>query len=196
MAQRPEHDDDDTDGWVDRLRGAPGPRDAEAEALRAAVRAHAERTEPEPAASDDHAWQQLRFRLRREKLIAGGKPAWRTWAPMAAAAMLMVALGLPVLMQPGLPDVPVREGEAPTLRGGSEPQQFTVGDPLRTARKVAGIAARQNGRPVVYFHDGIATVDFEWNAAAAADDEKDLKRELPQADLQPGLHRFVFRRQP
>jgi len=189
--------DEDVDAWVNGLAGSPGaePAGPQVQALRRAVLAQYESQELS-AATDDPAWQQLRFRLRRERLITAGRPSWRVWVPAAAAAMLAVALAVPMLMPSGDADFPVGQDAPPVLRGGHSAQELYVRDPLGSARKAARIVAQRQGRPVLHFHEGRSTLDFEIEAAAAAETEKELKREFPQAVVQSGLNRLVFRQQP
>jgi len=192
-----QRDDDDIEAWVRKLSGKDGAPDAETRALRRAIEVHVQRqSSPPDAGSDDAAWQQLRFRLRRERLVTGGKPAWRTWIPAAAVAALVAVLGLPMLLPTPDPDVAVNYGAPPVLRGAEGPQEIAVADPLKSARRAAVIAGKQEGRPLVWFHEGRATVDFEMDPAAVAPTQKDMQREWPEAKVQPGLNRFVFRVRP
>lgn len=189
--------DRDIDAWVDQLAGQQPPADRETEALRESVRTH--RGQGAEAAGDegDRAWQRLRFRLRQERLIAAGAPTWRRWLPAAGVAVLAIALAVPLLMPgSGGEGFTVTYDAAPALRGASEPVEVAVRDPLGSARAAARIALRHAGRPSIYAEPDRVTLDFEAPAPAAADLEKELKREVPQASIQPGFNRLVFRRQP
>jgi hypothetical protein len=189
----------DIDAWVHGL-AAPQeggePPDPEAEALRQAVLAYASSSEqavPATAADEDAAWQRMRFRLRRERLIVRGGATWRTWMPATAVATVLMALVVPALMRDDADDFPYATTEAPGLRG-SAAQEFAVPDPLTSARKAAMIISRQDKTVSVYLHEGTATVDFEIGLSAGADLQEELKRAFPQAAIQPGFNRWVFRK--
>ena len=189
----------DIDAWVHAL-AAPQeggePPDPEAEALRQAVLAYASSSQqavPATAADEDAAWQRMRFRLRRERLIVRGGATWRTWMPATAVATVLMALVVPALMRDDADDFPYATTDAPGLRG-SAAQEFAVPDPLSSARKAAMIISRQDKTVRVYFHEGTATVDFEIRPSAGADLQEELKRAFPQAAIQPGFNRWVFRK--
>jgi hypothetical protein len=187
--------DRETDAWVEGLAGRSAD-DREAQVLREAILAHGREQEQQaapPEASDDAAWQRMRFRLRREGLVTGGRPAWRTWVPASAVAALVLALAVPAFIGRGADDYPFSTDEPPTMRGGPAVQEFSVADPLRSARKVAGIVSRQDPATRVYHHGGNATVDFELSPSAVTALNQELLREVPQSNVQPGYQRWVFR---
>lgn len=186
--------DDDIEAWLRKLQRKDGPvTDAEAEALRQAIAAHAAQGEKPAGDGDDHAWQQLRFRLRREGLVQGGRPAWTRWVPAAAVATLALGVGLAVLWPPGDPELAFNPDAPPTLRGAAGQQEIVVADPRRGARRAAAIVGAE-ARPLAWFHQDRATLDFEIDATRVAQTRKELQSEWPAVAVQPGYNRLVFTR--
>lgn len=196
MKSTPE--DDDVDSWVNRLAGRDGHgTDTETQTLRRAVMTHAARQEAregldDPAAADA-AWQRMRFRLRRERLIIGHVPNWRAWAATSAVAALVMALAVPMLMSQR--DLPVTGGDPPIMRGAPA-TDIIVPDPLAAAQKAARILKPFDSNPKLYVVQGVATLDFELDAAKGTSVTKDLKNEFPNIELRNGFNRWVFRRAP
>ena len=102
---------DDQD-WLDVLAGHEVP-DAdpktrrEAELIRAAILAHHADDSSDPTAEEtEHAWQQLQFRLRRERKSSKPKPFWQrrealvALAATVAAVVIVPKLALSPDMQP------------------------------------------------------------------------------------------------
>lgn len=90
MANTPEKDDDQ---WLDALAGRTDPTadpklNIQAESLRRALKARAEKLESQVPYADEAQYQQLLFRLRREKLLTtnGG---WRESAAWLKVAKIM-----------------------------------------------------------------------------------------------------------
>jgi hypothetical protein len=110
---------DKEEKWLDGLAGRGGER--ESQALRAAMLA---RKEAEAAESGEieQGLERLLFRLRREGLLGGQRPA-RRWVALALAATLVAGIGVAVwpLLQP--------EPEAPVVRGMRPPQELFDADP-------------------------------------------------------------------
>lgn len=186
--------DDDIEAWLRKLQGKDGqPTDAEARALRQAIAARAAEIDKEVGQGDDHAWQQLRFRLRREGLVQGGRPAWARWVPAAAVATLAFGFGLAVLWPQGDADIAFSPDAPPVLRGAPMAPPIAVADPQRSARRAAAIVGAE-ARPAAWFHQERATLDFEIDAARVAQTQKELQREWLAVTIQPGYNRLVFTR--
>jgi hypothetical protein len=110
--------------------------------------------------------------------------------PAAAAATLALALAVPLFWPGPGKQVAVNYEAPPSLRGTAAPQ-FTVADPLRSARRAAAIVG-DDARPTVWFHEGRATVDFEIDVAQVAKTQEDLRRERLGISIRPGLNRLIF----
>jgi len=144
--------------WQAALAGRPDPQadpvvNAQALALRAALRRHEARLEARVPAADEALLQQLQFRLRREGLT-GRNPAaafvtrWPVWG-LAATVMLGVAVYMGVTTQHTPP-----EAATDVLRGGAvSALELRVADPqarlasLQAALQAAGAAPRVSPLP-------------------------------------------------
>jgi len=144
--------------WHAALAGRPDPQadpvvNAQALALRAALRRHEARLEARVPAADEALLQQLQFRLRREGLT-GRNPAaafvtrWPVWG-LAATVMLGVAVYMGVTTQHTPP-----EAATDVLRGGAvSALELRVADPqarlasLQAALQAAGAAPRVSPLP-------------------------------------------------
>lgn len=188
--------DDDVEVWIERLRSArtaePTAANEEDRAMYKAIMRHHREEEAElikDAQSDDRAWQQMRFRLRKEGLIQATNP-WKTWAPVAIAAALLVAVALPTLITPG---IDVLGSEPATLRGGG--QNFQVQDPLKVAKAVAQELKLLDAGLKLHWHSGVATIDTDLKAADLDRAEAILRSKVPEGKnirLQLGFNRLEF----
>lgn len=199
MTDKRSDDDDDLDEWLARLSDPSLQHDPELDALRRAIEKQHERAEQTvdelqkagQLMSDEHALQWIRFRLRQEGL-AHRERRWRTWVPTAIAAMLIVALVLPLLM-PGedYSHIPVLEHAPPVFRNAHDVIEVKVRHPLNAARKFAEVAG-EGARPVVYQHEGLLTLDFEAKPSELERLNLEIARMAPDARLTTGLNRIVF----
>lgn len=186
-------DDRRIEEWVEALAGRTPPQADDAR-VRDAVSGHAATQAPpaEAPGAEDHAWQQLRFRLRREKLLRAPAQATR-WA---VAAMVVLAAGAVFWSwqgtQPEDLGIAVAQGEMPLLRGG-QPQEFAVASPRDVARRIGRQLADAKARPLAYVAASAITIDFDWDPAAQPDLERTLQHEFPTLRLQPGANRIVLR---
>lgn len=202
-------DDDDLDQWMDTLAGrkpasGAGQADPQAQALRAAVSRHAARIAPPPAAeadakrAEDHAWQRLAFRLRREG-PTGRTSVWaRPWLPAAMVATLILGIGVNIYWG-GSNDASfaVSYTEAPQYRSGIVVIDVTAARPVPSAQRLANAAQRFNASPRVYVFGGKAVLDLEVPADMVASLKKEFERnEVPTTKLQAGLVRVVFATSP
>jgi len=196
-------DDVDLDDWLAALAGRndaasnnTAPRSlAEARVLRAAVM-----REPEAGTvpvDDDHAWQRLRFRLRREGLFEAAAPVRRIWLPrvglaMAAALMLTVALRF----WPGGDAselFPLTPGEPVVYRGGIVLLAVPAADPVRAARRLAAQLAKVGVRPVVQRDGARAVLDVDVDEARLAAVRDVVNRAgIDGAKVAAGLLRLRF----
>jgi len=198
--------DDDIDRWVDQLAGkkrpdAPADEAAEVQALRRAIEAQVLReaaaaappTEAETAA-DAHAWQRMQFRMRGEGLLKPKRPAWMGWPSYAAAALLVLAVGVGVYMRPAdEPEVVVAMGPSPKFRGEFVQIDVTAAEPLARAKRLARALEKLAAEPKVYFFEQRATVDFELVPAQRAAIERELAAmAIPTAGLKTGVTRVIF----
>lgn len=120
--------EDDIDAWVDRLRGRSlsDCQDKESDTMRSLLH---ERAAAEVPPLDQHAYQRLRFRLRREGLLSASNSFLSPKVLALAAGIFGVALTLrlfvPSLQTPEVLDVESVEtrgdGVVPTINA-SEPQ--------------------------------------------------------------------------
>lgn len=195
-------DDGDIEGWLSNLSARRGQSTArpgkEEQALRKAIlnRAGAQQT-GQDSKTDDPAWQRMRFRLRRERLVPPHRPRWGLWLSSAAVATLALTVAVvPRLQKTTDPALRIVEDEPPMLRGTAPATVLVAASPLENARRVAGITARLDGKPVVYLQAGIATVDFELDIAALPAAELEIKRAFPQANIKAGFNRLVFSDRP
>jgi len=188
--------DDDGEAWIARLRAArtadPTAANEEDRALYQVVMRQHREEEAEllkDAQSDDHAWQQMRFRLKKEGLLKTSNP-WKTWVSMAMAAALLAAVALPSLMAPG---INVLESEPATLRGGG--QIFKVPDPLKVAKGVAKELKPLDPSLKLHWHGGVATIDTDLKAADLDRAEGIVSSKVPPGKdvrLQLGFNRLEF----
>ena len=190
----PGTDPDDIDTWIDQLSGAKPGAGADLQVLRRAIGAHVAREQAadQPRlVADEHAWQQLRFRLRSEGLLAAPRPAWRHWLPTAAAAAVLAALLLPAVLQDRR-GFEVTAGDPPMLRGDTD-TVLEGPNPLARAQLLARQLAERGARPLLYFHEGTATLDFELDAANIAAVDPLLRQELTGTRARIGFNRLLFR---
>lgn len=199
MTDKRSDDDDGLDEWLARLSDPSSQHDRELNALRRAIHKHhehAEQTVDElqkagQLMSDEHALQQIRFRLRQEGL-AHRERRWRTWAPTAIAAMLVVTLVLPLLMLgEDYSHIPVLEHTPPAFRNAHDVIEVKVRQPLNAARKFADVVG-EGARPVVYQYEGRVTLDFEAKPSELERLNLEIARIDPDARLTRGLNRIVF----
>ena len=139
------HDDDTAiEAWYDALAGrnasesVPSPHDEAVRTLRQTLLA----LDRESAATEnlDHDWERLRFRLRREGLLAKPLPyrPGAYWA-LAASLVLAVVLGIQVVREESPP-----EGTAETevMRGQATTSiVLRVADPNALAARIAEACA-------------------------------------------------------
>jgi hypothetical protein len=140
--------DERDEAWLRALAGRPGPElpaeaRREVDALRRAIGASRDAQAP---AADERELERLLFRLRRERLL---EPAsrWtsRTWVPLAAAAVLVLAVA-PVLYSPEVR----RSDDAAAIGSRLEVQIVETADVERalgdiaTALREAGIEAHDD----------------------------------------------------
>lgn len=146
----------------------------------------------EGAPSTDHAWQQLRFRLKREGLLKS-QPDWRTWAPMALAAGLLVAVAVPLLMPAS---INVQYTAPSSMRGGA--LHFEVRDPLGQAKDLATQLKALDPAVKLHWFEGTATIDMQLQATQLDQAEAMLRAALntPQVRLQPGFNRLTLAARP
>lgn len=192
--------DDDGEAWIARLRAArtaePTAANEEDRALYQVIMRQHREEEAEllkGAQSDDHAWQQLQFRLKKEGLLKTSNP-WKTWVPMAMAAALLAAVALPSLMAPG---IDVLESEPATLRGSG--QVFPVPDPLKVAKAVAKELKSLDASLKLHWYGGVATIDTDLKAADLDRAEGIVSSKLPPGKnvrLQLGFNRLTFTAAP
>lgn len=127
---------DDIEVWVDGLRGRRA--DPETETLRRLLQ-EKESTSAQP--SGEYAWQRLRFRLKREGLLAssGRKLSSRFYA--LAAGLFVLAMTLHFLA-PFFQGPDWGEQEATRMRGGEALPTFAVHAPAALAGEItSGLAA-------------------------------------------------------
>lgn len=200
MTDKRSDDADDLDMWLTRLSNPSLQDDQELDALRRAIDKHHERAEQTvdelqkagELLSDEHALQQLRFRLRQEGLAPRARK-WRIWAPTAIAALLVVALVLPLLM-PGedYSHIPVLENAPPVFRNAHDVIEVKVRQPFKAAREFAEVAG-EGARPIIYQHEGLVTLDFEAKPSDLERLNPEIGRFAPGMRLTPGLNRIVFK---
>jgi len=199
------NNDDDIDRWVDQLAGqkrpdAPADEAAEVQALQRAIEARALReaaSAPLPEANeaaDAHAWQQLQFRMRGEGLLKPKRPAWLGWPSYAAAALLVLAVGVGVYLRPvDEPEVVVAMASPPKFRGELVQIDVTAAEPLAQAKRLARALQKLSAQPQVYFFEQRATVDFELVPAQRSAIERELAAlAIPTAGLKTGVTRVIF----
>lgn len=200
------NNDDDIDRWVDQLAGqkrtdAPADEAAEVQALQRAIEARALREAahaplpPTREADDAHDWQRMQFRMRGEGLLKPKRPAWMGWPGYAAAALLVLAVGVGVLyLRPAdEPEVVVAMGPSPKFRGEFVQIDVTAAEPLAQAKRLARALEKLSAQPKVYFFEQRATVDFELVPAQRAAIERELAAmDIPTTGLKTGVTRVIF----
>jgi len=199
------NNDDDIDRWVDQLAGqkrtdAPTDEAAEVQALQRAIEARALREAahaplpPTQEADDAHDWQRMQFRMRGEGLLKPKRPAWMGWPSYAAAALLVLAVGVGVYLRPvDEPEVVVAMGPSPKFRGDFVQIDVTAAEPLAQAKRLARALEKLSAQPKVYFFEQRATVDFELAATQRAAIERELAAmAIPTTGLKTGVTRVIF----
>ncbi len=146
----PTPDDAATTQWLAALRGQPDPQadgrlNQQAAALRQALQQRSRQLDETVPAADAALWQQLQFRLRRDRLLQQ-PPRWQrlpAWG-LAASLALVVGLGLQWGVRPsgwfggGLGG----DSGADVLRGGGPGMQLRVSEPeARLVELLAGLQA-------------------------------------------------------
>lgn len=160
MSSTPDKDDEQ---WLNALAGridsaADSKINMQAQALRRALQARAEKLEATVPFADEEQYQQLLFRLRREKLLAShtgwrvspswlrvakvlGLPTdvipWRSPAMWGLAATLV--LGVAVVIQSG--GLLQNQDEADILRGGAATTLIVPEPEARLVELLAGLRA-------------------------------------------------------
>ncbi|WP_374403253.1 hypothetical protein [Niveibacterium sp.] len=152
---------DDLDRWLAELAGQATTRDArsEAQTLRRVILNEASAEAP-PAVDDDHATEQLLFRLRREGLLKRRRlPAW---GYALAATLAAAAIGLVVLREnpTPAPDV-VTYGEPPIWRGAFAQFEVRGPAPRMRAETLVGALRAEGVQADIYASGAVYTVDTE-----------------------------------
>lgn len=210
-------DDDDVDAWIARLRAvksaAPTAANEEDKATYEAIMRYHEQEEAQllkGAQNESHAWQQMRFRLKKEGLL-NTKSAMNSWLPMAMAAALLAAVAIPVWMDQGRNpsevsqrpvdslsyEVAVLDTEPATFRGGG--QHFKADEPLKLAKVVAKELAKFDPGLKLHWYGGMATIDTDLKEADLDQAEAVLLNRAPEARairLQLGFNRLEFSAMP
>lgn len=147
-------------------------------------------------ASEDHALQRLRFRLKQEGLLRRPIRHWPSWLPAAAVAMLLAVVGVRLHWpEPELPQVAyaVVYEEPPRYRGAVSQVRVRADKPLTAARELAAALEKLGAQPRLYAWQGEAIVDFEATPDTWAALQKDLPAFIVPADARrDGLNRLVF----
>lgn len=107
-----------------------------------------------------HAFEQLRFRLRREG-IHFHRERPRRWWTGGAAAVAVVAIGLTIhqLMREPVDPWLSFEREAPSMRGSGSSER-AVANPLADARRLARGLHNAGLQPILYIQADRVTVSF------------------------------------
>ncbi len=174
--------DDDIERWLAELAGNGDASSAETRALRRAILRNAERRDADgerqldSAASDEHAWQQLQFRLRREGILRG-----KMWVvgrvPMALAATVVLAVTVGIFShQFSDRDLPIVENDVPVFRGEFTVLQVSSGSAARDAQRLAKAAAKVGGKPTIYRTTEGWTIDATLDTADVEVLSKELAR--------------------
>lgn len=167
MANTSEKDDEQ---WLDALAGRTDPaadpkQNLQAQALRLALQARAEKLEATVPFADEEQYQKLLLRLQREKLLAT-KSGWRTspiwvkstgafglsadaipWkSPVVWGLAATLAIGIVAVMRPQS-SVPTRS-DADILRGGKATAQIVAEPEVRLGELLLGLRAAGD-EPVV-----------------------------------------------
>ena len=192
---QPDDDGDEAEAWLARLRASrsakPTPDNEEDRAMVQAIIQHHKNQEAEllkDAQSSDQAWQQMRFRLKREGLLQYGN-RWKTWVPMAMAAAVLAAVVLPALLGPS---IDVLDTEPTTLRGGG--LSFQASDPLKQAKAVAKDLKPLDPSLKLHWFGGVATIDVDLEAAELDQAEGVVRQQVSgrEVRLNIGFNRLEF----
>ncbi|WP_172203990.1 hypothetical protein [Niveibacterium sp. COAC-50] len=158
MAQPP----DDLDRWLAELAGREAARGerSESQALRRAILNEARLDAAPPAADDEHATEQLLFRLRREGLLKRRRlPAWGF---ALAATLAAAAVGLAVLRQATPPATEVvAYAEPPIWRGAYAQFEVKTPQPRVSAEKLVAALRAEGIQADIYAAAQVYTVDTE-----------------------------------
>lgn len=151
--------DKEDEQWLSALAGQSDPDadpklNRQAEALRRALQARAEKLETKVPAADAAQYQQLMFRMRREGL-ASPHHGWRNPMLWGLAATVVLVVG--VVFQTG--GLHQDQDDANTLRGGGQSTVLIVTEPevrlaelvtrLRTAGEEPTVKREADGRIVL-----------------------------------------------
>jgi hypothetical protein len=185
-------EDEDLAAWLRKLRNARD-QDDSSESLQdkmmyqAIVEQHRAKNAQllEGAISDDHAWQQMRFRLKREGLLQ--RSSWKTWVPVSLAAAVLAAVVLPTVLGSGV-DVLVTEPQ--TLRGGGLSIQAPY--PLTLAKSIAKDLKALDPSLKLHWFGGVATIDLDLEAGEIAQAEDIIRNKVPGSGvrLNQGFNRL------
>lgn len=172
--------DKENDQWFSTLAGRIDPtvdsrKNTQAQALRRALQARAEKLESKVPFADEEQYQQLLFRLRREKLLASpagwrdspswlraakvlGLPTdaipWRSPAVWGMAATLV--LGIAVVIQTG--GMLQGQNEADILRGGNATALIVAEPETRLVELLVGLRAAGEEPVVKHIGNGAIVV--------------------------------------
>lgn len=198
-------DKEETEQWLARLSGSESSSVREAPdeeaGLRRAIGRHHERLDSVALAAspqaldDDLAWQRMQFRLRREGLLGKRRAQWTTWAGAAAAA-LVLGIGLVQALRPGptAPGVAVTYAAPPTLRSVDPGIEESFPDPLTTAQLIGTRLRSLDLEIALYWHAEIATLDFKVRPETLDEAITAIKSSHPQVAVHPGWNRIIFTR--
>ncbi|MCW2314356.1 hypothetical protein [Rhodoferax antarcticus] len=193
---RDDQEDQDVESWFKQLRSSqtdePTAANEEDRVMyQAIIQNHRQKDAEllEGAQSHDHAWQQMRFRLKREGLLQSFG-AWKTWMPMAMAAALVAAVALPMLLVPG---IDVLDTEPTMMRGSG--LNFKVSQPLPVAKDVAKELKALDPELELHWYGGVATIDTDLEASELDQAEAIIRSKIPQGQgirLNIGFNRLEF----
>ncbi len=198
-------DNDETEPWLARLYGSEPSSERETPdeeaGLRRAIGRHHERLDSVALASspqaldDDLAWQRMQFRLRREGLLGKRRAQWTTWAGAAAAA-LVLGIGLVQALRPGptAPGVAVTYAAPPTLRSVDPGIEESFPDPLTTAQLIGTRLRSLDLELVLYWHGDAATLDFKVRPENLDEATTVIKATHPRASFRAGWNRITLTR--
>lgn len=173
--KQPDESDASHDAWLNGLRGLADPAadpisSREAQALRRGLQARRDRLETLIPKADDMLFDQIRFRIRRERAATTrlwGKP--EVWG---LAASLVVGLALVIQMAgPGHEGDPVRAINPDIMRGA--PASATVqlvDDPLMRRDELVTLLKRAGAEPTVKVVRETGEVFIEVAATQAVQD--------------------------
>lgn len=196
MNQLDRTDPDDPEEWLRALiKAKPGDgtgAEDELSLLRAAVVSHQQEVERQllqNADSDDHAWQKMRFRLKREDLLTDRKTPL-LWATALAASLV---LGVVIVQRPTGDAIVALQVEPPVLRGA--PPLARVDKPLDQARALAQALKSIDPALQLYWYADVATIDFSVTKERIIEAEERLNALpfQPQVRLNLGRNRVQLR---